>query len=277
MKMTNQNCKIVQDLLPSYIDKLTSSETNNYIEQHLRECKECQKCLLVMKKGLETEHLKDVKQIDYLKKYKNKMRLLKLISALVVVCLVLFTGIKVYKWQVLLKIYKHNVNYELGTNYKLTQRDGSTGIITEKYYKNGIRLVKRSDGIIIWENSKEKYFIDENKKAYIELQKDEPPVLDFDTTATIGVSQILNETISKSELLLLTLKNTIDIHVEEYGKHKCIVLLLNNEKIWIDKESLFILRDDFEGKSNEFSIETNTVTDDELVKPNIENFKKLNK
>lgn len=134
------------------------------------------------------------------------MRLLKLISALVVVCLVLFTGIKVYKWQVLLKIYKHNVNYELGTNYKLTQRDGSTGIITEKYYKNGIRLVKRSDGIIIWENSKEKYFIDENKKAYIELQKDEPPVLDFDTTATIGVSQILNETISKSELLLLTLK-----------------------------------------------------------------------
>lgn len=102
--MTNQNCKIVQDLLPSYIDKLTSSETNNYIEQHLRECKECQKCLLVMKKGLETEHLKDVKQIDYLKKYKNKMRLLKLISALVVVCLVLFTGIKVYKWQVLLKI-----------------------------------------------------------------------------------------------------------------------------------------------------------------------------
>ena len=275
--MTKQNCKIVQDLLPSYIDKLTSSETNNYIEQHLRECKECQKCLLVMKKGLETEHLKDVKQIDYLKKYKNKMRLLKLISALVVVCLVLFTGIKVYKWQVLLKIYKHNVNYELGTNYKLTQRDGSTGIITEKYYKNGIRLVKRSDGIIIWENSKEKYFIDENKKAYIELQKDEPPVLDFDTTATIGVSQILNETISKSELLLLTLKNTIDIHVEEYGKHKCIVLLLNNEKIWIDKESLFILRDDFEGKSNEFSIETNTVTDDELVKPNIENFKKLNK
>lgn len=275
--MTNQNCKIVQDLLPSYIDKLTSSETNNYIEQHLRECKECQKCLLVMKKGLETEHLKDVKQIDYLKKYKNKMRLLKLISALVVVCLVLFTGIKVYKWQVLLKIYKHNVNYELGTNYKLTQRDGSTGIITEKYYKNGIRLVKRSDGIIIWENSKEKYFIDENKKAYIELQKDEPPVLDFDTTATIGVSQILNETISKSELLLLTLKNTIDINVEEYGKHKCIVLLLNNEKIWIDKESLFILRDDFEGKSNEFSIETNTVTDNELVKPNIENFKKLNK
>ena len=275
--MTNQNCKIVQDLLPSYIDKLTSSETNNYIEQHLRECKECQKCLLVMKKGLETEHLKDVKQIDYLKKYKNKMRLLKLISALVVVCLVPFTGIKVYKWQVLLKIYKHNVNYELGTNYKLTQRDGSTGIITEKYYKNGIRLVKRSDGIIIWENSKEKYFIDENKKAYIELQKDEPPVLDFDTTATIGVSQILNETISKSELLLLTLKNTIDIHVEEYGKHKCIVLLLNNEKIWIDKEALFILRDDFEGKSNEFSIETNTVTDDELVKPNIENFKKLNK
>ena len=36
MKMENKTiCKVVQDLLPSYIEKLTSKETNEYIEKHL--------------------------------------------------------------------------------------------------------------------------------------------------------------------------------------------------------------------------------------------------
>ena len=33
-----KDCKIVQDLLPNYIEKLTNEETNNYIEDHLKEC-----------------------------------------------------------------------------------------------------------------------------------------------------------------------------------------------------------------------------------------------
>ena len=40
-----RNCKIVQDLLPNYIEKLTNDETNKYIEEHLKECSECQKFL----------------------------------------------------------------------------------------------------------------------------------------------------------------------------------------------------------------------------------------
>ena len=42
MKEKN-DCKIVQDLLPNYIDKLTSKETNAYIEEHINGCKECKK------------------------------------------------------------------------------------------------------------------------------------------------------------------------------------------------------------------------------------------
>ena len=29
----NRNCKIVQDLLPNYIEKLTTEETNQFIEE----------------------------------------------------------------------------------------------------------------------------------------------------------------------------------------------------------------------------------------------------
>ena len=36
-----RDCKIVQDLLPNHVEKLTNEETNQYIEEHLKECKEC--------------------------------------------------------------------------------------------------------------------------------------------------------------------------------------------------------------------------------------------
>ena len=38
-----KDCKIVQDLLPNYIENLTNEETNKFIDEHLKECNECQK------------------------------------------------------------------------------------------------------------------------------------------------------------------------------------------------------------------------------------------
>ena len=36
-----RDCKLVLDLLPNYIEKLTNEETNNFIEEHLKGCEEC--------------------------------------------------------------------------------------------------------------------------------------------------------------------------------------------------------------------------------------------
>ena len=52
--MTNQ-CEIVQDLLPLYIDQELSKESQVYVESHLATCKECS--------ALKTELLKS-KQFD---------------------------------------------------------------------------------------------------------------------------------------------------------------------------------------------------------------------
>ena len=48
-----KECKIVQDLLPNYIDKLTNEETNTFIEEHLKECDNCNKILADMQKNIE--------------------------------------------------------------------------------------------------------------------------------------------------------------------------------------------------------------------------------
>lgn len=41
MKNRKLECEIVQDLLPLYLDKKTSEETNLFVEEHLAECECC--------------------------------------------------------------------------------------------------------------------------------------------------------------------------------------------------------------------------------------------
>ena len=36
-----RDCKIIQDLLPNYIENLTNEETNIFIEEHLNTCSNC--------------------------------------------------------------------------------------------------------------------------------------------------------------------------------------------------------------------------------------------
>ncbi|SCY36010.1 Putative zinc-finger [Pseudobutyrivibrio sp. AR14] len=39
--MTKFECDLVTDLLPRYIDKKTSEESNRFIEEHINECQDC--------------------------------------------------------------------------------------------------------------------------------------------------------------------------------------------------------------------------------------------
>ena len=84
-----KDCKIVQDLLPNYVEKLTNEETNQYIKEHLAECKECNKIYENMQKDLGIQHKRsDAKAINYMKKYNHKLKTLKII--LLIIFLLLF-------------------------------------------------------------------------------------------------------------------------------------------------------------------------------------------
>ena len=47
-----KDCKIVQDLLPNYIEDLTNEETNYFIDEHINECPERQKIFENMQKEI---------------------------------------------------------------------------------------------------------------------------------------------------------------------------------------------------------------------------------
>ena len=75
-----KDCRIVQDLLPNYIEGLTNGETNQYIEEHLKECEECKQVLENMKKDYNlTDTKREKREVNFLKKYRNKMKILKII------------------------------------------------------------------------------------------------------------------------------------------------------------------------------------------------------
>ena len=89
-----KDCKIVQDLLPNYIENLTSEETNLFIKEHLKECTECQNILENMQKELNIHNMKrEEREVKYIKKFSDKMKILKLIIlTLIIIYVVIVIG-----------------------------------------------------------------------------------------------------------------------------------------------------------------------------------------
>ena len=109
-------CKIVQDLLPNYIDKLISEETNSFVKKHLEECNECHEIIENMKKYFEKEKKEiNKKTIKYAKKYKRKVKHLWFIILLFI--LLLISIIAIFRYNILWLYYekkyeiKHNNRY----------------------------------------------------------------------------------------------------------------------------------------------------------------------
>ena len=90
-------CEIIQDLLPSFIDELTSDVTNREVEAHMEECEQCRNIFRQMKTpDIETAENEE-KEIDFLKKTKKKHRRNLILSVAVVWGIaVLFFGARYY-------------------------------------------------------------------------------------------------------------------------------------------------------------------------------------
>lgn len=88
-------CEVVRDLLPTYIEGLTSEVTNEEIESHLSSCKECEMIYNEMITPIEDPL--EMKEMDYLKKVKQRTDK-KIITgvALIVGFFLLLMGIRMY-------------------------------------------------------------------------------------------------------------------------------------------------------------------------------------
>lgn len=99
--VNKRDCKIVQDLLPNYLEKLTNEETNHFIEEHLKECPECQSLFEEMKKQFSVNFEKrDNQDIEYIKKFKTKMSNLKLfVTVMLIIAIVEAAVIFIFRYK----------------------------------------------------------------------------------------------------------------------------------------------------------------------------------
>lgn len=91
-----RDCKIVRDLLPNYIEKLTDEVTNEFIERHIGTCEECRAILKDMNGEVELEQIDQDNEIKYLKGVNKRVRTTIAIVSLIVIIIASCVSIYVY-------------------------------------------------------------------------------------------------------------------------------------------------------------------------------------
>lgn len=90
-------CDIVKDLLFSYNDNILSNTSKEFVENHLKECDECQRFLKEIREDCTKKNSK--KEIDFLKKFRHKPSRKNVLIAMISICLICFIifNIQAYK------------------------------------------------------------------------------------------------------------------------------------------------------------------------------------
>ena len=120
-------CGVVRDLLPSYVEGLTSQETNTAVERHLADCPDCTR-LRADLAGETPPPPEEVKEVDYLKKVKHRGRR-RVVAAVAVTVLVLALGIAAK-----LFLIGSPANWDTWENYNFTARTNVPNQLDISFY-----------------------------------------------------------------------------------------------------------------------------------------------
>ena len=122
-------CGVVRDLLPSYVEGLTSQETNTAVERHLADCPDCTR-LRADLAGETPPPPEEVKEVDYLKKVKRRGRR-RVVAAVAVTVLVLALGIAAK-----LFLIGSPANWDTWENYNFTARTNVPNQLDISFYRD---------------------------------------------------------------------------------------------------------------------------------------------
>ena len=283
--MNKKECKIIQDLLPNYIDKLTNEETNAYIEEHLNDCEKCQKVLESMKKEITLDETKrERKAVQYLKKYNREVKVLQIILLIILLGFIAVVANKFFilkglsqKSEEMAKISNFHVireAYSAGGRVSGNQYSGKCMSIYESYYKDGNHITTIT------------FYLDEGDSRKTILYKNENDEMIYGTSTTDGKT-IVNKIYFEGDLseattwpayygsgnfwqtlydALFAKIDSVKINGEEY-------YLIRNKTgdHYVDKENGLVIKSLIVNESVLMDVycEFNTVKDSDIVKPDI--------
>lgn len=291
-----KECEIVKDLLPSYVENLVSTETKQYIANHIEECIDCRQLFENMQEDnmikSEQNIEEDQVEIRHIKKYKRKMTALKVfiisLIFIIILALTLFLISYIPKYSIILKAHNKIQDISNLTNYKFTisqyYTDSDTqnnyeyidiyfykdGKYKEELYSSSLAKTKIYYGDI---NSDKTIYIDNNTQAINELNS-------YQNKNKGAIFDVFSDIKYHSQNYLSLIG--VDIRNDNYNGKECYVLKYGNDntsyrEIWIDKQTMLQIREVQEIFNSSyfertFLIETNCVNDENVMVSQIGNF-----
>lgn len=208
------------------------------------------------------------------KKSKSKVgSVIKTIFLFALLLLAIFIVCTFLQWNLVCKIYDANTQIDLGNNYKLTTEYGGENASTSvKIYKDGISVYQLGETGFIWTDNQKTYIILTSEKQYFGIENG-TPMTDVNST-TVPTYEIFADK-DKVALLQEVLLGKIQIKTEEFEGQDCYIVTSENEKVWANKDSLQIIRDESNGEIVETKIEKDVVTDQDIALPDLTKYTRL--
>lgn len=303
-----RECKIVQDLLPSYIENLTTKETKVYIEEHLEKCQSCKQVLERMKQEFNLNITKkDNREVKYIKKFNKKINILKLIISLILVVFIILTARKVIIISSLSKNAENTINtsnYHTVTYSYYLEDYSKTEVFSLGNKKKIITTQRKDNGInkiTIFARKNESS--SENDKKYIaNIYREVKDEKDGKIEKVVNLNQEIEifvnpQNVTKTENYLQLFVYSILSSVKDttFNGEECYYISnfksVNNnleEGMYVNKSTgLPISSIAYEYKNpdgtrgrvptSDYIYEFNVVKEEEFVEPNIDEYKVTNR
>lgn len=269
--MNKKECKIVQDLLPNYIENLTNNETKEFIINHLNNCTECNEIYNNINNDFYKKETEEKTNINFLKKHKKQMQILKFILLII---LMIFVVIIARRIIILTQLYNKATKVQVLDNYyaKSYYYQENSIIVTESYYKNGnylTTMTKYSQG-----NEEQTLVFYKNNNEIINLLQigDEKYLLDNNSVFNITpTSFVTNDFVSNLQFAFI-----IGIDSELCNGKQCYVIKGKSFDRYIDKETGLVVRCISKNSINncndtieDYEFKFNIVTDSSIKKPDV--------
>lgn len=260
-----RNCKIIQDLLPNYIEKLTNDETNQYVEEHLKECEECKNVFENMKKEIELDSKKqDEREVKYIKKYNNKLRILRNALLFIIIIFVIIVGRKFF---IITNLSDKASKSMILTNYytKTVTYSNDTMSILESYNKDGIISATMKMYSKDYDNRKIIMYKSDNEALAL-IESDGNKTL-VSKNVLIGISPVYFTGENLFHNFFMALTTSVD-KINLNGKN-CYLIKHNNTEKFIDTETGLAVKmiDNNNNRTTDFYYEFDVVKDSDVKRP----------
>ena len=300
-----KECEIVQDLLVNYADGILNPESKKLVEEHIRDCENCQLELNHIQDDSKEKENKEQIELDYLKKIRIKSKIKSILLAIGIIALIAFIIFLNNFLKINSIMNKADKSLQSNNFYKeTTQMLGNNETsVTKEYYKDGkyksIWMIYSDNGVetkmieYANSNSDERTYIYETEKKAV-IEKGDISEMQNSNIKNVPFVTSRNSLFAK---IGTTFVYSIDTDTFDYGKEYYILKNRSENniwEIWIDKETGLPIREINRGGAKSFftgtdvvkevrdtiqtyKYEFDTVTDEEVEVPDLSNYTVENK